>query len=253
MANPLSKIRILSSIVLLVAVAALGSTLVSKSTNVSRQNALTQDIQPSVINQTIALQITKVGTVNNADNADIELTLLNQSSKTITAYMISIGDLSITTFPAMLEPGKTKVERIPAGNLSQTTKTKQSLVISAIYFAGGESEGNPQHVTYLNNRMAGIREQTERVLSILRDSLRAPRSNLAETLQGMESQATLLPVEETNNVLSPQQRGGRAWIKERFQRDIQRLKRQRETASGPDNHLELAELVAAYEQLLAQL
>lgn len=216
-----------------------------------------QDIEPRITNTTNALRIISVKKVDDGVSPEIEVTLLNQSSKNITAYMFSIGELSITTFASPFAPGETRIERIPFGN-GEDNAAKDSarageIVLSAVHLEGDASEGETQSSNRLRDRVLGIKEQIKLALPILQnasDSLRPDADNVLNTLS---SQVSSLPLEDGSIKISPQRKGGRAWIKEKLQREIQNLKNKNRSGEGLEVQAALNELIASYTQLLAKL
>lgn len=216
-----------------------------------------QEIELRAINRTKALQVASVKKVGEGISSDVELTLLNQSSRNIAAYMISMGEVSITTFSGSFAPGETRVEKIPfsslESNAAKTPGQAGELVLSAVYLEGGYSEGEAQHLNYLTNRMTGMKEHAKLVLPILRQALNSPQSGLENALDAVEAETTLLPIEDQYSKSSPQRKGGRAWIQGKLRREIQDLKNKNKHIAGYNLRAGLEELIASYEQLIATL
>jgi hypothetical protein len=220
-------------------------------------HAYQQEIMPRVTNKTNALRVISVKKVGEGVRSDVEVTLLNQSSHNITAYMISMGEFSVTTCCNTFAPGETRIENIPFGNLeahaAKNPDHAGELVLSAVYLEGGASEGEAQNLNRLKSRISGIKEQVKLVLPILRSALNSSQPDSENILQALESQVSLLPIEDKQANLLPQRKGGRAWIKGKLQREIQYLKSKDKTVVGFDLRTQLMQLVEAYEQLLARL
>jgi hypothetical protein len=216
-----------------------------------------QEIEPRITNTTNALRIIDVKKVEDGVSSDVEVTLLNQSSKNITAYMFSIGELSITTFASPFAQGETRIERIPFNNLGDTAARNSAraseIVLSAVYLEGGISEGETQSSNRLRERVLGIKEQVKRALSILQNVSNSLRPDAENVLNALDSQVSSLPVEDGSIKISPQRKGGRSWIKEKLQREIQHLKGKNRSGEGLDVGAALTELIASYTQLLAKL
>lgn len=224
--------------------------------SVSRARNL-QDIEPRITNTTNALRIMALKKVEDGVSLDVEVTLLNQSSKNIAAYMFSIGELSITTFASPFAPGETRIERIPFGNL-EASAAKESdgpgeIVLSAVYLEGGDIEGEAQSANRLKNRVIGIREQIKLALPILQNALNSLQQDGENALNVLDSKASSIPPDDGLIKISHQERGGRAWIKERLQREIQNLKSKNRSVSPFSLRVALNELSASYNQLLTKL
>ncbi|HEY0005031.1 MAG TPA: hypothetical protein VGB17_09495 [Pyrinomonadaceae bacterium] len=220
-------------------------------------HAYRQEIVPRVINKTNALQVLNVKRVGEGVSADVDVTLLNQSSKNVTAYMISMGEFSVTTCCSALPPGETRIEHIPFGNIEASAAKNPhragELVLSAVYLEGGDSEGEDPYLNNLKSRILGIKEQIRLVLPILHNALKSSQSNSENVLRRLESQASLLPTKDDHVALLPQRQGGRAWVKGKLQREIQYLKSRSNTVDGFDLRGQLIELIASYNQLLSRL
>jgi hypothetical protein len=216
-----------------------------------------QEIEPRVTNTTKSLHVVSIKKVGKGISSDIEVTLLNQSSRNIAAYMISIGEVSMTTLSFPFEPGQTRVERIPfsslESNAAKTPGQAGELVLSAVYLEGGVGEGDTQHLKYLTSRMVGIKEQAGLVLPILRRALNSLQASSANVLDAIESETTLLPIEDENAQTPPQKKGGRNWVKGKLRRELQDLKNKHKNIARYDLHTGLKELTASYEQLVATL
>lgn len=238
----------------LVILIGLGSALILRSDSRARN---IQDIKPRITNTTNALSIIAIKKVGDGVSSDIEVTLMNQSSKNITAYMFSIGELSITTFASPFAPGETRIERIPFGNLDDNAAKDSDrageIVLSAVYLEGDISEGETQSANRLRDRVLGIKEQVKLALPILQNASNSLQPDVEHVLNTINSQVSSLPVEDRAVKISPQRKGGRAWIKEKLQREVQNLKSQNRSVKGLDVQSALTELIASYNQLLASL
>jgi hypothetical protein len=206
---------------------------------------------------TKALQVVSVKKVGEGAASDVEVTLLNKSSRNIAAYMISIGEVSITALSGSFAPGETRVEKIPFGNVESYAAKRSDhigeLVLSAVYLEGGVGEGETQHLNYLTNRMVGIKEQAKLVLPILRRALNSSQSISENVLDVLESETKLLPIENEQATSLPQNKAGRNWVKEKVRGEIRDLKNRNRNVIGDNLRGNLKELIADYERLVATL
>jgi len=138
-----------------------------------------QEIPLHSINKTTALQVVDLKK-SDKGTSDVEITLLNASNKTITAYALLVGSGGIVTDLALsrdgaLAPGQQKVESVPFGNFeaaaAQDSRRAGELTVSAVAFEGGEGEGDAQHLRMIWERRLGAKEQMALMLPLLQKSV----------------------------------------------------------------------------------
>lgn len=216
-----------------------------------------QAIQPRVTNKTSSVRISNVRQLNNGD---VEVTLLNQSTKTIYAYKMVTSqhgiEKGITTYAtaAPVIPGATASERIPLGNLESASAGNGvgEIVFSAVYLEGGMAEGDARDSERLKRTMGGMKEQATLALRVLRDASASREQDSGRLLEAAESQAASMPVKD-ESAPSPQEReDGRAFLNDRLLREIKKL-RMRKASPGFDVKSQLAELISYYERLAEKL
>src|SRR5918911_2466396 len=141
------------------------ATGVWTSIHMQASHAYQQEIMPRVTNKTNALRFISEKKVGEGVRSDVEVTLLNQSSHNITAYMISMGEFSVTTCCNTFAPGETRIENIPFGNLeahaAKNPDHAGELVLSAVYLEGGARGGEAKNLNRLKSRISGIKEQVK--------------------------------------------------------------------------------------------
>lgn len=219
-----------------------------------------QEIVPTIVNKTAGLRVIAVE-ISSGKNPDVRLTLSNESGKNILAYVISVADSNIVTFSGLngesFARGQTKVDLIPLGNLQsldlQYLDRAPEVVVSAIYFENHTGEGDPQQLDSIKQRYAGIKVQLELALPVLQGALGRARSNSADAFSTLEADASHMPTEVENPKLSPDYRGGRAWVKENLKSEIQNLREARRANSNYDYSVDLRRLIDIYQQLLRKL
>jgi hypothetical protein len=217
-----------------------------------------QAIQPRVTNKTTSVRISNVRQLNNGD---VEVTLLNQSTKPIYAYTMITSEYptrkGITAFAtaAPVGPGETKAETIPAGNLVAAANRNNSpgeIIFSALFLEGGIIEGDANESAKLKRTMSGMKEQARLAVQVLRDASTSREQNSERLLEAVESQATALPVKDESLPSSHEREFGRASVNDRFLGEIKKL-RMRQASPGFDAKGQLVELISYYQRLAEKL
>jgi hypothetical protein len=218
-----------------------------------------QAIPPRVTNKTSSVRISNV---RRSGNGDVEVSLFNQSTKTIYAYTIVTGNEGVrkgfTTFAtaAPLPPGETKVEIIPARNLDSVAARNPDgageILFSAVYLEGGTAEGDPTDSGSLTRTMGGMKEQAKLAVQVLRDAGASHEQDSKRLLETVESQIASIAVKDESATSSQERERGKTMVNERLLRAIKKL-RMRNATPGSDMKVQLAELISYYEQLAEKL
>lgn len=217
-----------------------------------------QEIEPRAVNRTDSLHVINI-TKSEGPYPDVEVTLLNRSSKNILAYTLTVGKLSITTDYAAigksLAPGQTAVEKIPFGNFEVWAAKNPShageLVVAGVYFDDRTGEGEPRYLRKIEDSHSGAKKQIGLILPLLRSALSSSLSNSEIALQRLEMQAAQLPTESGNVNLPANYRAGREEIQQNLMTEVKRLRNKK--ATDFQCQFSLNELIASYEQILAKL
>lgn len=218
-----------------------------------------QAIQPRVTNKTSSVRISNLRQLNNGD---VEVTLLNQSTKAIYAYTMITSELptrkGVTAFATSdpVEPGKTKAETIPGKNLESAAGRNPDgvgeIVFSAVYLEGGVVEGDARESAKLKGTMGGMKEQARLALEVLRGVSTSREQDAGRLLDAVESQvATISPKGESASS-SHERELGRASVNDRLLGEIKKL-RTRRASAGFDVKAHLLELTRYYERLAEKL
>ena len=218
-----------------------------------------QAIQPRVTNRTSSVRISNV---RQLSNGDVEVTLFNQSSKAIYAYTIVTSEhptrKGVTTFAtsAPVEPGKTKSERIPRGNLESAAARNPDgigeILFSAVYLEGGIAEGDAGEAENLKQTRGGMKEQARLALQVLRSAVTSGEQDAGRLLDTVESQVASMSVKDESAPSSRERGLGRATVKDRLLVEINKL-RMRKASPGFDVKGQLLELISYYERLAEKL
>jgi hypothetical protein len=218
-----------------------------------------QSMLPRVTNKTSSVRISNVRQLNNGD---VEVTLLNQSTKAIYAYTMITSEhptrKGITAFAtaAPVAPGETTAERIPGGNLESAAARNPDgvaeIVVSAVYFEGGIAEGDAGDSEKLKRTMGGMKEQSKLALRVLRDARTSPEQDATRLLDAVESQAASMPVKDESAPSSHEREFGRASVNDRLLGEIKKLQK-RKASPGFDAKSQLSELISYYERLAEKL
>lgn len=218
-----------------------------------------QAIPPRVTNRTNSVRISNV---RRLSNGDVEVSLFNQSTKTIYAYTIVTGNdvmrKGFTTFAtaAPVAPGETKAEIISARNLDSSAARNPDgageILFSAVYLEGGTAEGDPTDSGNLKRTMGGMKEQAKLAVQVLRDAGSSHQQDSERLLDTVESQIASIPVEGESALSSQERERGKSMVNERLLRAIKKL-RTRKASPGFDVKGQLAELISYYERLAEKL
>jgi hypothetical protein len=219
-----------------------------------------QEIKPRVINKTNGLRVVSIEKTNGQFPV-LKVTLSNNSTKIISAYILSVGDLHIMTYSGLnkesFAPGDTKIEKIPFGNFETAAAENPTrageLIVSAVYFDDHTGEGETRQLKMIKDNYLGIKEQLKLLLPLLHSALSSAKSDMENALSTLESEASRLPTERENVKLSADYRDGRAWVQESLSMEIQNLKSMRRENPNFDYSLDFKNIVESYERLFAKL
>lgn len=230
----------------------------SRSIRVSSAN--TQEINPHVINRTSAIQVISIR--KKEQMPLVEVALQNNSTKNITAYILSVGSLNIMSDCALssagvFAPGQTHIEIIPLGNFEAASAKDPArageLMISAVSFEGLDGDGDIRYLQMIKDRHVGAKEQLKLILPILRNTLNSSDTDSEKMLLELESQALRLPTDRESIKLSLDYRDGRDSMKQNLIRSMQHLKEKQQQNPNFNHREALKELVGFYERILARL
>lgn len=256
------KVRLTIAILCFICLAYLGTVLRGSSAHIPTTPAgHIQGITPYITNKTTALRVVSVKTVGEGVRTAVELTLLNQSAKDITAYVFSMGDVSITTQIGFdgepFAPNQVRVEKIPFGNVvgaaENNPRRAGEIVLSAVFSTDGTGEGEPQWVAKIKNRYWGMKDEVKLVLPLLRNALNSKETDSERMLLMLESQVSQLPTDEENDKLSPDYRSGRSFVKEKLQSNLKDLRGRKKADPNADHRAGLNVLLAHYERFIATI
>ncbi len=254
--------RLVIATLCFICLAYLGTVMWGSSARISIPTAThIQGITPYITNKTNALRIVSLKTVGEGSRIDIEVTLLNQSSKNIMAYVVSTGSVSMTAQIGIdgepFAPGQIRIEKIPFNNVVNAAENNPShageIILSAVYLADGTGEGEPQWIVKLKNKHLGMKDGIKLVLPLLRSAINSPEPDFERTLLVLESQASELPAGEENDKLSFDYKDGRSFVKEGLKANIKLLKSKKKASSNLTHRDELNVLITHYERFLAAL
>lgn len=256
------KARFVIATLCFICLAYLGTVMWGSSARISIAPAIhTQGITPYITNKTNALRVVSVKTVGEGSRIDIEVMLLNQSSKNILAYVVSTGSVSMTAQigidGAPFAPGQLRVEKIPYYNVVNAAENNPTrageIVLSAVYSSDGTGEGDTHWVTRIKNKHLGMKDGVKLVLHLLRSTFNSPEPDFEHALLALESQASELPTGEENDKLSFDYKDGRSFVKEGLKANIKLLKGKEKASLSFNHREELNVLLTHYERFLAAL
>jgi hypothetical protein len=225
-----------------------------------RRLSRSQLIPPRVTNKTTSVGVSNVRLL---EDGALEIGLLNQSTKSIYAYMIVTSSRGLkktfTTFATAIPvaPGETKAERIPAANLDSPSDTNpqtgREVVFSAVYLEGGTVEGDSNDSEMLGQTMRAMKEQAGLAVKILRDAAASRESNAGQLLEKIQSQVASMPVKNESEPLSKERERGKSMINDRLSRAINDLRRTKAAFDFEVLKGQLAALTPYYERLAEKL
>lgn len=212
-----------------------------------KEGLANQTNTPRVVNHTNSLRVSSA-TIIEGPFQQFKLSVVNQSPRGINGYVLTIGNLSITTDFAsigeVMEPGATRDEFIPLTNfdvaVSHGPRLEREVTIAAVSFAGLTGEGDSRELKMLLDRHQGIKDQVEALLPRLRGMKARSSSPSNEELEEVALKLSS-EVDHANN--SPIRAEGRRWIFEQFRKQF------RESKEGA----KIDDLIAFYEQLLSRI
>lgn len=191
------------------------------------------------------------------DEDFLKLKLKNTSSKTITAYELGIGEMTIHTecltgmdYNNVFYPGTTREERLAI----QPGIDELGIRILAAIFEDGADDGDTKYIKEIRQYRSGMKMQRERSIALLQDLVNSNNESLATTLSKLENQL-YKPTDE--NQLSFFTKGGLQDEQHRFLRVIDKLKAfKNKSSNGPqvqDYKEKINLIIANYRKTLPQL
>jgi hypothetical protein len=227
-------------------VAALG---VWTSARMKMTQAIAGSLQVKLLNKTNALKIVDGREKGEGLGTTFEITLLNQSDKTVVAYTLSSGTGGLTSFGFLLAPGQYKTERFPVTNLerSATDGSMAYLELSAAYLQDGTTEGENISVVRLKNRVLGVQEQAAISLNVLRHASASRESDPERIAKLIEDEISMRgPQNEDTTKIASERLAGRQYVKEKISRELKEIRSGRQDAKVHEN---LQRLITGFEEL----
>jgi hypothetical protein len=256
------KARLVVATLCLICLAFLGMVLKGSSARISTAPVKrTQGITPYVTNKTKALGVVSVKTLGEGSRTDVEITLINQSTKNIIAYVLSTGSVSMTTQTGFdgeaFAPGQIKVDKVPFSNVARAAENNPGrageIILSAVFSTDGTGEGEPRRVAKIKNKFLGMKDEVKLILPLLRRALNSTEADSERAILTLETQASQLPIEEESDKTSHDYRNGRSFIKDGLQSNIKNLKERKKAALSANHREGLTEIIAHYERFLSIL
>lgn len=143
---------------------------------------------PTVVSRTSAVQVVGINPMTIGTASVISVKLHNVSGKDIKMLTVSVGKTWSTRNYFLGEEsfaaGSTVEDLISLGE-----NARGELVIAAVMFSDGTTDGEPRHARLLVDKRAGIRDQVKRVLPKLRGLSNASQQAFAD----VESEILNLP------------------------------------------------------------
>ena len=228
-------------------VAALG---VWTSTRIKGRQTTAEPLQVKLLNKTSALKIVDGREKGAYPQSTFEITLLNQSDKTVVAYTLSSGDGGLTSFGFLLAPGQYKTERFPLSNLerSPTDESIAYLQLSAVYLQDGTTEGENISVVRLKNWVLGLQEQAAISLNALQHASASQESDPERIAKLIEDKISSVPAPQNQDAkkLASERFAGRQHVKEKTSRELNEIRSGRNDATTREN---LQRLITRFEEL----
>jgi hypothetical protein len=193
------------------------------------QNVFPQNNQsPQITNKTGAFQV--IETVQDSD-AYI-FSIRNDYKKAINGYSVSMGDgrssqdNDLTIGDRIIASGAIEKVQISVSNLQVGSMNSASqvpnLIVLAVMFEDGTSDGDPRTIARLANRRLGKTIQFSRILPALDAVLSSTNRKFPSALKQLKEQVSLLP-EEPDSSLPPDAKSGLVSAKQDLQTEIERL------------------------------
>jgi hypothetical protein len=219
-----------------------------------------QELKPSIVNKTSALEIISTNKVLMGQEYVLRVTLKNVSAKNIVSYTYLAGHAGITNSYAFSEklfgPGETAEEYIPYENLQTAAATysqrEADLVFGAVWFEGGTGDGDPKFIRQLANESAGIKEQAERILPLLRKALQDSEIQEDHVLTDLESQISQLSTEDEATSQSMDFKQGRSMANRQLALKVKELRENKNKTFGINRKAEVTGNLASWERLLTR-
>lgn len=220
-----------------------------------------QGITPYLTNKTNALRVVSVKTAGEGSRTNVEITLINQSTQNITAFVLSMGSVSITTQIGFdgepFVPNQVRIEKIPLSNVIAAAENNPGrageIVLSAVFLADGTGEGESQRVAKIKNRYLGMKDEVKLVLPLLRSALSSTEADSEHLLLMLENKASQLPTGEEDDKLSHDYRSGRSFVKDGLKSNLKNLRGRKSATLISDYREGLNELIPQYERFLSIL
>jgi len=219
-----------------------------------------QELKPSIVNKTSALEIVNTTKVLMGQEYVLRVTLKNVSAKNIVSYTYLVGHAGNTRGYAFSEklfgPGETAEENIPYENLQTAAATSSQreadLVFGAAWFEGGTGDGDPKFMKQLADESAGIKEQAGRILPLLRKALQGSEIQEDHVLTDLESQISQLPIEDEATGQSLDYKLGRSTANQQLASRVKELRENKNKTFGINRKAEVTGNLASWERLLTR-
>lgn len=262
--SSLFKWRLVTAFFCFICLAYLGTVIRGSLARIAPAPSATthhQGITPYLTNKTNALRVMSVKTIGEGSRTDVEITLKNQSNENITAYVLSMGDVSVTTQIGFdgepFAPNHMRVEKIPFDNVTGAAQNNPArageIVLSAVFLANGTGEGEPRWVAKIKNKYMGMKDEVQIILPLLRSTSNSHEPDLERSLVALEAHAAELPQGKEKDKLSFDYQDGRSYVKEGLKSNIKYLKDKKKVDRSFNHRDELNVIIAHYERFLATL
>lgn len=228
-------------------VAALG---VWTSAGIKTNQTTAGPLKVKLLNKTNSLKIVEGKEVAAGPGTTFEITLQNQSDKTVVAYALSSGSDGLTSFGLLLAPGQYTTERFPVTNLerSATDASMAYLELSAVYLQDGTTEGENISVVRLKNRVLGVQEQAAISLDALRHASASRESDPERIAKLIEDEISAVHTLQNKGAtkIASERLAGRQYVKEKIFRELNEMRNGNKDVKTQDH---LQRLITHFEEL----
>jgi hypothetical protein len=221
------------------------------------RDGASQQLSPTVVNKTSALQIISTTKVLMGQAEVLRVTVKNASTKNIVSYTYLVGPNGITNSFAFSDklfgPGETCDENIPLEKLQSTDSSGREgeVVFAAVWFDTGTGDGDPKYVRHLKDELAGIKEQATRILPLLRKAQQDSEVQDDRVLSELESKILQLPIED-EATQSLDYKSGRSNASRQMAARVRALREKKDKVPGITRKTEVVGNLASFERVLTR-
>lgn len=237
----------------LLCLAVLGASALSSRTSTNGKISLQQGKGLEIgQNKTRHLQVVSVEQTED----EILLSLKNDYSKSINAFTVSIGELTISEDYVYsgkgTAPGSQYTFRIAKQPAAPNRYEQPTINILAVVFDDRTGDGESRHVSKILDSRLGDKMQLRRILPLLRKTLSSPDDDLPNALDELVSQVSILP-EPSDGQFSSETQNAFRGRKEFVLKIIREIKDNALSDTHASLRNQLAELEKQYEAIIARL